>query len=64
MAGAALKQPLQFEIWGRLDFIGLDAEGNIHIIIRKRKDKINGYLIKKVRNLHGRKIRITMKECY
>ena len=35
MAGAALKQPLQFEIWGRLDFIGLDAEGNIHIAFKK-----------------------------
>lgn len=61
MAGAALKQPLQFEIWGRLDFIGLDAEGNIHIIIQK-KDKVNGYLIKKIRGLHGRKIRLIVKE--
>jgi len=60
MAGA-LKQLLQFEIWGRLDFVGLDADGNIHIVIQK-KDKVNGYLIKKIRGLHGRKIRLIVKE--
>jgi len=50
------------EIWGKLDYIGLDAEGNIHIIIQKGNAKINSQLIKKAREFTRRRVRIIMKK--
>jgi len=52
------------EIWGKLDYIGLDAEGNIHIIIKKGNTEIHRQLIKKTKRFTGRTIRITMKKIW
>jgi len=52
------------EIWGKLDYIGLDAEGNIHIIIKKGNTKICNQLIKKSKEFTGKTIRITMKKIW
>jgi len=49
------------EIWGNLDYIGLDAEGNLHIIIKKGKTKIKNQTLKKARELTGERVKITIK---
>ena len=49
------------EIWGRLDYVGLDAEGKIHIIIEKSNPDANSKYIRESRTLVGEKIRITMR---
>jgi len=49
------------EIWGRLDYVGLDAEGKIHIIIEKSDPDANSRCIRESREFVGEKIRITMR---
>jgi len=47
-------------IWGVLDYVGLDAEGNIHFYIRK-KSNVNS-LLDKLSRLIGRNVIINIQE--
>ena len=52
------------EIWGYLDYIGLDAEGNVHIIIKKQRTKISGRQLDKAITLIGKEVRVTIKKLW
>ena len=49
-----------FELWGRLIYLGLDAEGNLHLIIRKRRENCE-FLRKISKSFVGEKVKITIK---
>jgi len=50
------------EVWGKMSYVGLDAEGNVHVIIEKKKNKININLIKKASAFTGKKVKVTIKK--
>ena len=47
------------EIWGQLNYIGLDCEGNIHLYLKK-KSRINNTVLKKIKELNRTRVKITI----
>jgi len=62
--GINMSQESLAEIWGYLDYIGLDAEGNVHIIIKKQRTKISGRQLDKAIALIGKEVRVTIKKLW
>jgi len=55
-----MKMDDAFELWGRLIYLGLDGEGNLHLIIRKRRENC-GFLRRINESFVGEKVKITIK---
>lgn len=54
--------PDPFEIWGKMVYLGLDGEGNIHLFIRKSKSKISSRKLAEVKSFfEGRTVKIIIK---
>lgn len=52
------------DIFAHLEYIGIDAEGNIHIILSKKNKKIIDSIVKIIKMLEGREIYIRINEGY
>ena len=51
-----------FEIWGKMVYLGLDGEGNLHLFIRKTKSKISHKTLVEVKNFfEGRTVKVIIK---
>jgi len=50
------------EIFSTLEYIGIDAEGNIHIIISKKNKKVMESIVKILKPLEGREFYIRFGE--
>ena len=50
------------KIYGFLDFLGLDAHGNIHIIIKRNGSKLPLAILKNLKNLEGKDIVFSIRE--
>ena len=46
-------------LWGILDYAGLDAEGNIHLFLRKQSKGLR--LIRELKNLEKRRVLVTVR---
>jgi len=49
-----------FKLWGRLIYLGLDAEGNLHLIIRKRRENCE-FLRRINESFVGEKVKMVIK---